>query len=114
MFGIREHREPAPDAQYAVKSTSESDAPFQIEFAPGVIVLSAEVRDRASLRVFVNAALALAELLPEAPPKPPEELPPPRQVVTFDPPVGAAQPVPFTPPAEQDPPVPTTSPPAAA
>lgn len=77
MFGIRRADEViAPPAQ------TVSDAPFRLEFAPGLVFIEAEIRDQQSLEVFVASLKAMGALLPpDATPRPviapPEPTPPP-------------------------------------
>lgn len=110
MFGFEKKERDVSQVQ--VTRGGESEAPFRLEFAPGVILMDAEIRDRKSLAVFVNALQAMAALLPEAYPEPAKPaLPePPRNVTppaepTFATPSGFA---PAT--AEQPGPVPTATP----
>lgn len=64
-FGVRRASK-EPEMARAVTSTGvESDAPFKLEFAPGLVLIEAEIRDRQSLSVFVNALNAMGALLPE-------------------------------------------------
>lgn len=92
------------------KNDPSSDAPFSLQFAPGVMIFEAEIRDRKSLAVFVAAAQALGQLLPEnedaaptiavttlPPPKMPEPLFPPKP--TADSPLASGKIDPPPPPA---------------
>lgn len=78
MFGIRT----VNGAEVQHQQQPVSDAPFRMEFAPGVVILDAEIRDRASLTTFVKALQAMAELLPEtlAAPEPMRDVTPPAQL----------------------------------
>lgn len=78
MFGVRTVR----DAEVQHRQEPVSDAPFRMEFAPGVVILDAEIRDRASLATFVKALQAMAELLPEtlAEQEPMRDVTPPTQL----------------------------------
>lgn len=50
----------------AASAVATSEAPFVLEYAPGLILVSAEIRDKQSLGVFVAAVQALGVFMPEA------------------------------------------------
>ena len=63
MFGIgkKESDRVAP----TVTQGAASEAPFRMEFAPGLVLIEAEIRDRRKLAAFVAALNAISILLPE-------------------------------------------------
>lgn len=63
MFGIgkKENNTVAP----VVAQGAASEAPFRMEFAPGLVLIEAEIRDRRKLAAFVAALNAISILLPE-------------------------------------------------
>lgn len=63
MFGLgkKERDNVAP----VVTQGAASEAPFRMEFAPGLVLIEAEIRDRRKLAAFVAALNAISALLPE-------------------------------------------------
>lgn len=63
MFGLgkKESNTVAP----TVTQGAASEAPFRMEFAPGLVLIEAEIRDRRKLAAFVAALNAISILLPE-------------------------------------------------
>lgn len=75
MFGFNEPK--ATEYVAVASSATQSDAPFRLEFAPGMMVVNAEISDRQSLNVFVAALQAMGALLPDSKAPPAIPSPPP-------------------------------------
>lgn len=63
MFGLGKKENNTVEPVVAQGATSE--APFRMEFAPGLVLIEAEIRDRRKLAAFVAALNAISALLPE-------------------------------------------------
>lgn len=100
MFGIGEK----PVAAVVVNGARENDAPFCLQYAPGLVLCEAEIRDRASLAVFIATVQALGALLPETAPEPAmAQLEPARETLVDVTPLRSPKPeeeAPTSPPAE--------------
>ena len=64
LFGWKQSKEEEVGEVVVRREPAASDAPFRLEFAPGIMLIEAEIRDRKSLEVFVNTLKAMGALLP--------------------------------------------------